>query len=293
MSDPILALESTEQNCHAVELFELSHGTTTYYLTSADRDVAYGGNVYAAAPMNRGDLGPAGIGNTQKDFQVTLAVDHAFVRRWLAQGVPPGSATCRALRYYPSIDLAEQIWIGPVLSLAVDDNSQATFRASSRIAEAVVRTPTLTLSRSCSHMLYDQTCGIDRGATGPDGFPYKLTTTAMYVNGRTVRLDLSSVTAGHARRADWLMMGELVHVPSGERRTIAEQKDLSPGFSTVTEVTLNLQIYELKTGHAIEVYAGCLWDVATCDLKFNNLGKHSGCPHLRVSNPYVPGTKVS
>lgn len=288
------SVEASEQDSSPRELYEFTVGAQIYRLTSADHDVAYGNSVYKATPIARGDIGPPAVAGRSKEVAVTLPIDHAIARRYLKQGVPPQSMQCRILRlYHPSGDV-EQIWNGPVLSMSCnDDNTEATFRVVSRVAEAMLRViPTLTLSRNCSHMLYDSTCGIDRTDTGPDGFPYKHTTTVISVNGRVVRLDLSTVTAGHARRADWLALGELVHVASGERRTIAEQNDISPGVSTVTDVTLNLQIPDLKVGDSIQVFAGCKLDPATCDLKFDNMSRYSGCAYLPTSNPYVPGTKV-
>jgi len=293
MSDPVLEIESSSQDSEPRELFDIAHGTTTYRLTSATRDLAFGGSVYTATANARGEIGRSASGDV-KEMSLFLPINHAFVRRYLQHGVPPMSPTCRLRRLYVPDNEIEQIWFGPIVSMSVDDmNATAEFRVASQVGRATRRIlPTLTLSRSCSHTLYDATCGISRAATGPDGFPYKHTTTVNSVNGRDVRIDLTTVTPSHARRATWLVNGELVHVASGERRTIAAQADLAPGSSTLADVTLNLLIPGMKIGDAIEVYAGCAWDVATCDLKFGNIGKFSGCPYMPTSNPYVPGTKV-
>ena len=296
MSDDVLTIESSEEDSSPRELIEITHGTTTYRLTTGTRDISYGGHVYKATAASRGEIGMAGIGDPEKDVTITMPIDHAFARRWLMQGVPPRKVTATITRYY-SATVAEQIWVGEVTSMAVDDaNTEAVFRVPSRLGQAIIRRlPTISAGRSCPHQLYDDTCAISRTGTNPDSKAYKCSTTVMYVNGRDVRLDLSTIAADYTFRSDWLVNGELVvtsGTASGERMTIREQSDLSPGFSTVTQVSLHIQIPGLKVGDSIDVYAGCKWDPATCDLKFDNIDANGSYPYMPTSNPYVPGTKL-
>lgn len=296
MSDDVLDIESSEQDSSPRELVEITHGTTSYRMTTGTRAISYGGHVYDVVASGRGELGVAGIGDPEKDVTITLPIDHAFTRRWLMQGVPPRKATATIRRYY-SDTVSEQIWVGEITSMSVDDaNTEATFRVPSRLGQAIIRRlPTISAGRSCPHQLYDETCAISRTGTNPDGKAYKCSTTVMYVNGRDVRLDLSTIAADYTFRSDWLENGELVvtsGTASGERQTIREQNDLSPGISTVTQVSLHLQIPGLKVGDSIDVFAGCKWDTRTCDEKFNNIDAYGGYPYMPTSNPYVPGTKL-
>lgn len=291
MSDPALDIEESEQDSSPRELVQITHGSTTYRIATGTRDISYGGNVYTATAASRGELGVTTTTDPEKELTITLPIDHAFVRRYLQQGVPPRQITATVLRYY-SASVVEQLWVGEITAMSVDDrNTEATFRVPSRLGQSLVRRlPTITAGRLCPHMLYDDTCAIDRNGTNPDGIPYKLSTTVLHVSGREVRLDLSSVPVGNAHRSDWLVGGELVHTASGERMTIREQNDLNPGGSTVTVISMHLQIPVMKLGDNIEVYAGCKWDVTTCDQKFNNLPANGSYPYMPTGNPYVPGT---
>lgn len=296
MSDQVLDIESSEQDNAACEIIEIVHGATAYRLTTGTRDISYGGNLYVSTPASRGEIGVVSVGHLEKEVVVTLPLDHAFVRRYLKQGLPPTKITATISRFY-SESLVERIWEGEITSMSVDDaNTEASFRVISRLGEALIRRlPTVTAGRSCPHQLYDATCAISRTGTNPDGKAYKCSTTVMYVNGRDVRLDLSTIAADYTFRSDWLVNGELVVTSgdaSGERRTIREQNDLSPGFSTVTQVSLHHQIPGLKIGDAIDVFAGCKWDTNTCDLKFGNLQANGAYPYMPTSNPYVPGTRL-
>ena len=291
MSDAVLDIESAEQNDAPRRLITITHGKTTYRLTTSTRNVSYGGALYRAAAAGHGSVGVAGVGDPEKDVTITLPIDHAFVRRYVLQGVPPRKITATIISYY-SDSVAEQVWSGEITSMAVDDrNTEATFRVPSRIGRALVRKlPTITAGRTCPHMLYDATCAKLRTGSSPSGVPYKCTTTVIAVNGRDVRLDLHNVPVGDSYRLDWLVNGELVHVASGENMTIRDQNDVSPGVSTVTDVSMHLQIPVMRVGDSIELYAGCSWDLTTCDLKFDNLSKYGGDPYMPTGNPYVPGS---
>jgi hypothetical protein len=289
------SIEASEQDSSPRELIDIVYGATSIYITTATRDIAYGGNVYRATAAARGEIGPDSSGNG-KEMALTLPIDHAFVRRYLRSGVPPQTITVTLRRYYSASDV-EIRWIGEITSMSVDnDNTEASFRVESAMSKHMLRViPNVTVGKSCPHMLYDAMCGIDEGDSNPDGFAYKLTTTVLYVDGREVRVDLSHVTAGHALREDWCVNGKLVHVATGEAMPIGAQDDLSPGVSTVTTLTMQLPIPELKIGDSVEVYAGCQsfagsYSIATCNEKFANKLRFGGQPQLPTKNPFVPSS---
>lgn len=291
MADPVLDIESSEQDNAPRELVTISHGggVTVHRLTFVDHDVAHESQVYKATPGGRSEIGVSQVGS-DRECTITLPINHAFVRRYLAGGVPPGKITLTIRRkYYPSDDI-ETIFTGEIESMSVDDdNTEATFRCESRLGRAQLRViPNVTCGRDCPHMLYDTMCAISRTGTNPDGHAYKLTTTVLHVAGRDVRVDLTNVPAAYVHRATWCINGELFHVASGERMIIADQADLNPGVSTVTLLTMQSAIHGLKIGDSVEVYAGCLFDYDTCDQKFDNARRFGGFPYLPNKNPFVP-----
>lgn len=285
MADPILEIESSEQDNHSRELFEIVHGTTAYRITTADVDVMYGGNLYISTTARRGEIEPPGVGLGDRDLEITLPVDHALVRRYLQMLSPPKRVSVTLRRLYETGDV-ETLWEGDIAGLAVDDsNTEATFRVPSRAASALLRViPGVTASRTCPHTLYGKMCGISRNALGPTGLAHQITTSPLSIDGREVRVDLLDV----GRLGTWAVLGELEHVASGEIMTVIDQTDLNPPFSSVTKLTLQLPMPPLKIGDQVKVSAGCNRAIETCARRFGNRVHFGGFNRLPRRNIHAP-----
>lgn len=281
---------ASEQDGSPVEYFDIAIGPTTYYVTSGTSDIAIGGRVYTADAVSRGSDELPQLGEqTEGTFELLLRVDHPVVRRWFQYGIPPTNMTITAYEYQRRSGESEQFWTGRVVAVKVAGKSGiAQIVVSSLLGEPIrKRLPVLTAGVQCGHVLYDDGCKVSRSGSDPDGTPFKCSTTPLQVAGRDVRLDLSNVPADHARRATWLVFGELVvtsGVATGERRTIRTQIDANPGISTVTTVSLSLLIPGLKIGDSIDVYAGCEHDVTDCSARFANIARYSGFPWMSAGD---------
>lgn len=284
MSDPVLDIESSEQDNSPRELIKIAYGSTTHYITTGTRDILYGGHVYVATAASRGEIGPSQVGKGGKDLVLTLPIDHEFTRRYLLKATPPQRVTVTLYRYY-SDAVVETRWIGYVDGMNCDDrNTEASFRVPSRMSELLMRpVPALVVSKLCPYTLYDARCKVDETTAGPTGLVHKITTTVIQVNGREVRLDLLDT----GRLAGWAQLGMLVHVASGERVSISRQDDLNPPFSSVTKLTLASLVPDMKNGDSVEVWAGCDWTTATCHDKFDNKDNYGGLPQLPDKNPHL------
>lgn len=292
MTDMFLADEGSVQDSLPLELFEFTLGAVVYRITSGTEDIVHDGEVWRVEAIARGPLQLVELGGEHGEHALTIAlrIDHPIVKRWLKQGVPPKTATVTVYRKQVRSGIAERLWGGSIASIDCEDSEgTASVTVASMFGPPFRRRlPTITVGRQCSHVLYGAGCNLSRAGSGVDALPFKCTATATYVNGREVRFNLSTVPAGHAMRGDWLVFGELVHVASGERMTIADQDDVSPGISTVTLVTMQTQIVGLKAGDTIEAYAGCAHDVGTCHQKFANQVNYGGFPALPTRNPFFP-----
>jgi hypothetical protein len=290
MTDTMLTAESSSEGSRPIELYDIAINPTTgstWHLCSGVRDVFAFDRVYTALAMVRSQVAAVGAGAADRALEVTLPIDHPLVKRYLQQGIPPRSVTVTVWRHQEAAEAPERIWSGDVTSMACAQ-ATATFRVSSRIGSALLRViPSMTAGRGCPYVLYGTACGVSRTGTGPTGLPHKVTTTVLHVDGRDVRIDLAAISESSPLRATWAEHGELVHIATGERMTIGKQTD--PGFTTVTVLTLQAQIVGLKTGDTVEVFAGCNWDIATCDQKFDNLANHGGYPYMPTENPFVWG----
>lgn len=291
VSELFLDDEASTEESDPREFYDIAIGATVYHLTSGSEDIEVNGIVYRAEAMERGPLELVQLGGgSEQALTMKLRVDHPIVRRWFKQGIPPKSATVVAWRLQVRSGVVERFWTGDIASIDCEEKaSETTLTIASLFGPPFRRRlPTLTVGRQCSHVLYGPGCNVSRAASNADGIPFLCTATVMYMTAREVRLDLSNVPADYFLRSNWLQFGELKHVASGERMTIADQADLNPGISTVTQVTLQMQIVDMKFGDAIEVYAGCAHEVITCQVKFANQVNYGGFPALPTKNPFFP-----
>jgi hypothetical protein len=288
MSDPFLDAEASRESSHAVELYAIIVSTgQAYYLTSAIRDISYGGRVYTATAIDRGEVGQD-TATDDREMELRIAIDHPLVTRWTAYGVPPKRTTVTCTRYQVDAAVAEPWWEGEVTSLSWAGGI-AKLRIPARLSDALQRrTPNVSCSRTCTHILYDTNCGVSETGTTPGGLNHRVSTTAILVSGRDVRVDLGTVD----RNGTWAEGGTLKHTASGEKMTIGKQQDLSPGTNGLAILTMQALIVELKAGDAVVIQRGCQHTPFDCRESFANVAKFSGYPDLPSANPFGPGKKM-
>lgn len=280
------------------EYASISYGPTTHNIAFSDRDLVVGGVIYTAIASDHGSVSVPATGS-QKDLTLTLPIDHAFVSRYMQQGIPPSKIAVTIYRQNDDLS-TEQRFSGEVDGVSFDDEcTEATFRIVSSMSRIALRTiPSIVVGRSCAHTLFEGMCGngITRDGTNPDGVVYKCTTTVLFADGRDVKVDLTNVPAAYVRRAQWCVLGELVHTASGERRTISGQADLNPGTGTVTYLSLHVPIVEMRSGDSVDIYPGCDHDLRGdygCNLMFGNRQNFGGFPMLPDKDPFIPGSPGS
>lgn len=286
-------VEASVEDSQPREYGVITHGSVTYRFSLANRDIVVAGVVYPVIAGMRGTQSPAGVGKPT-EMILTLPIDHAFCRRYTQNGIAPKVCICTISRQQ-SDGNTEQVWSGNILSMSVDDEcSEASFNIRSRAAAALLRVlPTVTAGRGCPYIWGDTLCGVDENGTGPTGLPHKVTTTVLGIDGRVIRVDLSTIPAADDLREGWANNGGFKHVSSGEIMTVLSQEDTSPGVSTVTHLTLDALIAGMRIGDSVEITAGCPREIVTCSAKFANKQRFGGDPQLPTSNPFTPSSSVS
>lgn len=275
-------IEASEQDNSAREIIDIFYGVTTLRITTATRDIRQGGNTYKATAAARTAVPQAPLNDDDVALELTLPINHAFVRRYVQHFTPPQRVSVRVRKLYESGDL-ETIWLGYITSMAVDDeNTEATFRVPARGNDAAQRLlPVISVGRTCPYILYGPGCNVSRSAS-VGGVAHKVSTTVVSVNGREVRVDLQSFD----RLDGWSEGGELVvtsGTASGERMSIREQADTG---STLVLLTLFQVIPGLRAGDSVDVYAGCAHTIDVCLGKFDNKDNFGGEPSLPDKNPW-------
>jgi uncharacterized phage protein (TIGR02218 family) len=276
VSDLVLADKASIAHSRPIELLDIVLPTVTYHIACGPRDVQWGTTLYVASPGSRTALDASQVAG-RREMTVTIPVDHPIVSRWLKMGVPPKKVTVTVWQKEERSALIERLWTGVVSSLGVD-GVLAKLSVPARTTDSLARMlPTITSGPTCVHILYDAMCKINRA-------DFLVSTTAILVDGRDVRVDIGDLSRiGN----QWTQGGDIVHVASGERMTIAFQTDLDP-TRTLTTLSMENPIPELRSGDAIEVYAGCAHDIITCNQKFGNQPRFFGDPYKPTKNPTLP-----
>lgn len=271
--------EIGQETSQPIEFFVIALPTKTYRHTSGNRDLSYNGDVFTALPIARTAIGVSASGNA-KELTITLPINHPLVGEYVNFGVPPKTITATLYRKQVISGEVEVIWTGKVTALATEGKI-AKLRVPSRASQVFLRViPNVTVGKLCAHTLYDTMCGLDRNS-------FKISTTTIQVNGRIVRFDLGIVSP---TGDDHTVTGELVHVPTGMRMTIASQTYVNPPSSSVVDVEMQFPIPNMHAGDAIEVYAGCNHTLDHCVFKFDNRQRFGGFPALPARNPFIPGS---
>lgn len=269
--------EASVQNSKPVEFYDIVLSTgVTYRIASGNRDVQVGSNVYTAEPAARSNR-IVDQPSQRTNLTLSIRATHPLVDRWFQLASPPKSIVVTVYRKQLRSGLIERIGSGSVAAISVEGNIAKLTIVSKTLDTLQRMLPTISSGTTCAHILYDSMCKVDRAS-------FVVTTTSRFVDGREVHVDLGDF----AKLGTWCVGGELLHVPTGGRMTIAAQKDVDPATSTLTVLTMQLPVPELRYGDAIQVYAGCAHDIITCNQKFANQPNFFGEPYKPTANPFLP-----
>lgn len=279
MSDPFYDAEASADASRPVELYTIVNGNKSYFHTSGERDVLWGGQLYTATACDRSEVG---VNIPKATFELTLRLPctHELAVRWTAcAGTPPRKVVATVTRLQIDANVAEQIWQGEITAMTIK-KGVANFNIPSRFGRRLLRRlGTISNDSLCPHTLYDKKCTVSDTA-------FTVFTGVMSSSGRRILVDMTSFSK--ADGSDWSVFGDLTHVPSGESMLILQQDDVDPGVSTLSHLTLQGQIYELKVGDQVKIRAGCAHDIATCVTKYSNQANFGGFPGRPLKNPSVP-----
>ena len=260
------ALETSSQSGRPVELYEFMNGTTAYRYTSADGDVSYGGNAFAAAQIARG-----AVEATSETARLALEITCARSLGVLAlfATMPPEEVVAVTLRRLHAGDgEAITLWMGRVLNVSWN-NASASIHCES-VYTSLKRVGLRRLyQKGCTHPIYGPGCGLDRD-------DFKVVRTVATVTGTTITL---STLSGYA---DGYFAGGYLELEKSagvfERRAIRSQ--------TGAVVTIGFPLPGMSSSALVNLYPGCDHSLATCDGKFANRLNYGGQPYYPDKNPF-------
>lgn len=264
------AREKSIQDGQPVELYKMLLSGRTYYMTSAEEDVQFGGYSWQATPgLSRSPITLKKIGEV-RTLDVTIGRQHQAAAILMSNGIPPRTATLQIKRVHRGDTEARQIWSGPISRVTLRGTS-LNLTIPNAMDTALSTTLPPVVSGTCRHMLYGPGCEVDRN--------YPIYMTQGHLVAATVVSQVGDVlTISSMPHADgWAKFGEVSRLVDGERRTILKQ------FGTA--LTLDVPFAYLAVGDSLAVWHGCAHNVDACHDDFNNAQNFGGEPDAPLSNP--------
>jgi uncharacterized phage protein (TIGR02218 family) len=264
--------ELSTQDGQPILLYEFQRGALTWRYCTADRDIEYSGETYAAVAIS--DRGVEQGGDTSSsNFEVTLPPDTEVAM--LYRTTPPSDRVwLRVRRLHYGETEAPIIWVGTVAQASQPDDASMVLTLQSVVAQLRTNGVRLPWGRTCPHVLYDTQCRANKAF-------HAVLMTVTGLSGNTVQVaDVMDLSDG------WFSGGFLEWtVGSGtyERRMIAAHAgNLLQLLGTTDGLTF---------GQEITAYPGCDRLLATCEAKFDNLLNYGGFPMMPGTSPF-DGTSV-
>lgn len=247
-----------------VELYRLTMAGAVWTLTSSNRPITYGGEVYVPVAIGRGRFESKNeVSKSAMDVRLDLLHELSQIL------MSAYSEQVLGLTLFIQTSLGtDTVWKGRLSGLA--PNNAALVMSFESVFTSLRRTGLRArYQKTCRHALYGRGCTLD-----PETFAINATATAVAAEQVTVTeaaAEGDGHYAGGMLRAPDGTLGYIIrHVGTG----ITLQRPLA---SLVTEAVLG--------DVAVKLYAGCDHTRAICVAKFNNLPNYGGFDWIPGKNP--------
>ncbi|RKS87141.1 putative phage protein (TIGR02218 family) [Orbus hercynius] len=252
-----------------IRLYEFSRGIFKYAYNSSAINITYNNQLFKALI---GGISDSGIirsdGGTSDSLTITCPPD-IEVAKLFANVAPSKKVTLKIYNSHLGLSTAEPVWLGDVVSVnfaafdMVKISAIPTESASNKLGA------TLTYSRQCNAVLYDQQCQVNKEH-------YKKTDTI-------TRIDLTTIDVTEAANMPdgWFTGGFIeFSIGNGEYDMRAIETHIG------TKLIILGGTAGLKHNMVINFYPGCDLAKPTCKTKFNNLLNMRATPYLKDSSPF-------
>lgn len=263
------SIERSAADGRPTELYRFTRrAVLAWNYTSADRDLTFDGLVYAAQPIQRGNIeqGPEAL---RSGLRLTVRRDFPVAALFMV--APPSDPINLVLRqiHYGDNE-AITIWQGVITGVGFSAG-QADIELeplSGAMRRAGLRR---NYQRTCPYALYSVECGADPQALRLDG-------TANAIAALTI-----SVAAAAARENGYFAGGFL------EWRVVPGEDVWERRFITAHvggDVTIDMPPVGLAIGAQVRLYPGCDHSLSACAAKFGNALNYGGMPFIPTKNPF-------
>jgi len=264
--------ESGQEISRPFELYTFTIGSAVYRYTSAEDSITESADTFTPVNIRRSKLRGGGPDSRTEALVLSLPGSNTIVKRYISS--VPGVKADVVIERMQRDDTSEEvirIFEGRITSVAFEDNGRrAKVEVKPRVSAQSRPVPRFTYQGLCNHVLYDGACGADD--TDPT---YRLSSaTVTAESGNTI-----TVSGASAYTDGWFTGG---YVESGDdyRLVIDHVGDL---------LTLHLPFATSVDGIAVNVFAGCSHNIATCKSKFNNVVNFGGFAFVPTKNIFETG----
>lgn len=249
--------------------YEVATGNS-YYLTSGQKHVDYGGDFYEARALKRGQFQDTDKMQKQ-DLKLLINLDNPLIVRWLRNSVD--TVIQLTLAEYNADTGAYSIrWIGRLTTMNPKSaDCELVFESVYTSMRRLGAAPKMNIT--CRHTLFGSRCGLDRETFG------------VVADVTDVTELVVTATQAAAQPDGYYAGGSLKDAAGFQRRINAHTGSLlslsRPLLSLVDEIEQNGY-----TGLQVTLYPGCPKNSATCDSRFNNLLNFGGFEYMPYTNPF-------
>jgi uncharacterized phage protein (TIGR02218 family) len=247
------------------ELFKIVEGDTSWFLTSADSNIAYSGDTYIATVMGRSEA-ESRTELSRSNMEIILNIDHEISQRHMSSIIDE----VVSLTVFSAEDLDVAVtWKGRLAAIKPEGSKMKLIFESIYTS---LRRPGLRdrFQRNCRHTLYGPRCKVDK-----DDFEESSTATA--VTG-------SIVTCPEADAfEDGYFVSGMLKAPDGTFRFVVShvgtQIGLARPIDSLTEAILG-------GTQNVKLYPGCDRTRAMCDSRFGNILNNGSFAFIPIRNPF-------
>ncbi len=267
------SIESSIEDGQPVEVFEIAGAGAPFFYTSAEDSVTLGATVYTpVAGLQRGTIAEDPE-NRQADFELTLPTSNPAAR--IFTGFLPGVRVRLTVRKFHRTDLPTpevvEVFDGFIQSAQFSRNGkECTLIARNELAAAGKQIPERTFQFACNHVLYDPlTCRVD------DSNP------AFRAASLPVVSQVGNVlTVSGLGFVDGFADGGFVEVVG-----LSDFRFIESQVGQAITLLIPFSVQPI----AVNVFAGCKHDPATCVVKFANYINYGGFPFVSKEDPHRTG----
>lgn len=249
------------------DLFLLTEGATSWYLTSGDQPYEYLGNTYIPHPIGRSEIE---VKNelSKQSLDVTFGLDDSVARRWLTQVLD----TVVTLTVFTKDQDGDVLvsWKGRLSAVQPDVATvKLVFENIFTSLRRAGLKPRFLLN--CRYMHYGRGCRLDKADFANSG-------TVTSIVGATCTVP-EALTAGVN-----FYTGGILEAPDGTLRFIT--------YHSGDQIVLIRPIKSLSDevfgsgSAAVTIYPGCDRSASTCFTKFNNLANNGSFQFIPTKNPF-------